>query len=137
MKRKIKCFLGFHKPSATAELNTWTGKSYSVCIYCGKEFEIKYPPDKTTQLSGLTDYELYLEGIVDKIKSEPSCLLCINILKGEIHKCRKGDIYEKYTKAIYNELSKAELIDILIKRDELIQGKKTYILSLENHIKNN
>ena len=37
--------------------------------------------DKTTQLSGLSAYELELEKIVDKIKSEPSTLRCINFLK--------------------------------------------------------
>lgn len=37
--------------------------------------------DKTTQLSGLSDYELELEKIIDKIKNEPSTLRCINLLK--------------------------------------------------------
>ena len=37
--------------------------------------------NKTTQLSGLSDYELELEKIVDKIKLEPSTLKCINLLK--------------------------------------------------------
>jgi hypothetical protein len=37
--------------------------------------------NKTTQLSGLSDYELEIEKIVDKIKSEPSTLKCINLLK--------------------------------------------------------
>ena len=36
---------------------------------------------ETTQLSGLSDYELELEKIVDKIKSEPSTLRCIQLLK--------------------------------------------------------
>ena len=34
-----------------------------------------------TQLSGLSDYELELEKIVDEIKSEPSTLKCIKILE--------------------------------------------------------
>ena len=36
---------------------------------------------ETTQLSGLSDYELELEKIVDKIKTEPSTLRCIQLLK--------------------------------------------------------
>jgi len=36
---------------------------------------------ETNQLSGLSDYELELEKIVDKIKKEPNTLRCIQLLK--------------------------------------------------------
>jgi hypothetical protein len=36
---------------------------------------------ETAQLSGLSDYELELEKIVDKIKAESSTLKCIQLLK--------------------------------------------------------
>jgi len=39
------------------------------------------PQNKTTQSSGLSNYELELEKIIDKIKAEPSTLKCINLLK--------------------------------------------------------
>lgn len=37
----------------------------------------------TTQMSGLSDLELDLEGLVDAIKAEPSTLKCIVMLKNK------------------------------------------------------
>ena len=47
---------------------------------------------KTIQLSGLTDYELELEKIIDKIKAEQSTLKAIGILRRTIDQFRQLDV---------------------------------------------
>ena len=50
--------------------------------------EMMRDSNQTTQLSGLSDYELKLEKIVDKIKAESSTLKCILKLKILIEELR-------------------------------------------------
>ena len=65
---------------AMNKLNGWNdGKSPSSGVGGGKSATEWM--QETTQLSGLSDYELELEKIVDKIKAEPSTLRCISLLK--------------------------------------------------------
>ena len=76
-----------NSPKQTENM-THTGNN--TCNHCGKIVDYlnykhhlyMYCINKTpTQLSGLSDYELKLEQIVDAIKNEPSTLECINTLK--------------------------------------------------------
>lgn len=38
---KIKCFLGFHKPSSTISGNSWTKEERTICCHCRKEYVYK------------------------------------------------------------------------------------------------
>ena len=55
--------------------------------------------DKTTQLSGLSDFELRLDKLADEIKSTKSSLECIGLLRssfGRFHKSKMAEITDKH-----------------------------------------
>ncbi len=71
--------------------------------------EIYREMEKTTQLSGLTDYELELEKIIDKIREEKSTLKAIGILRrviGRYQDVMKVKIKKLSNKAIIPKYSK-------------------------------
>ena len=57
--------------------------------------------ENTTQLSGLTDYELQLEKIVDEIKAEQSILKAIGILRRTIDQFLQPDVIGSLFTKIY------------------------------------
>ena len=58
-------------------------------------------PEETTQLSGLSDFELQVEKLVDEIKVTQSTLECISILKWEL---------QEYAEVFHKEKLREELI---------------------------
>ena len=78
--------------------NLITGQVPPSKKYCKKYYDDAI----TTQLSGLTDYELSLEKIIDEIKDEKSTLLCIGILRNFIKEgCYSTDEMIKWLIDVY------------------------------------
>jgi len=77
--------------------------------------------NKTTQNSGLTDYELMLPELVDKIKEEPSNLKGIGILDKEI---------KNALKLSFDKMDKGEVSDGYHTFNELYDHRNTMFIAL-------
>ena len=73
-----------------------------------KGIEVLRIQNKTTQLSALSDYELELEKLVDKIKLESSTLKCIKLLYSEI-----DDKLNLIVKELFSKLTDEDRYDII------------------------
>lgn len=77
--------------------------------------------NKTTQNSGLTDYELKLSNFIDKLKEEPSNLKGINMLDKFMKDCFDD---------VYNSIDKGNISDGYHTFNELYDHRNTMFIAL-------